>query len=155
VLSRGRVVSGSGSRLEEELRPSGVDRGARTEESIAAIRELWSKGASEHRGTHYSWSSVESNPKPVQARIPIVIGGHTKGAARRAARVGDGFFPARPDTLAECLVELEAECARVGRNPSEIEITTGCLPKLEEVKRLEAMGVGRITSGRRDSRATT
>jgi probable F420-dependent oxidoreductase len=151
VLSRGRVVLGVGiGWLEEEFKAVGVpfeSRAARTEESIAAIRELWGKGASEHRGEYYAWSSVESNPKPVQARIPIVIGGHTKGAARRAARVGDGFFPARPDTLAECLVELEAECARVGRKPSEIEITTGCLPKLDEVRRLEAMGVRRITFG--------
>lgn len=151
VLSHGRVVLGVGiGWLEEEFDAVGVpfeSRAARTEESIAAIRELWGKGASEYRGKHYSWSSVESNPKPVQARIPIVIGGHTKSAARRAARVGDGFFPARPDTLAECLVELEAECARVGRKPSEVEITTGCLPKLDEIKRLEAMGVGRIALG--------
>ena len=135
VLSLGRVVLGVGfGWLEEEFKAVGVpfeSRAERTEESIAAIRELWGKGASEHHGRHYDWPSVESNPKPVQARIPIVIGGHTKSAARRAARVGDGFFPARPDTLAECIVELEAECARVGRKPSEIEITTGLLTRLD------------------------
>lgn len=151
VLSRGRMVLGVGiGWLEEEFAAVGVpfeSRAERTEESIEAIRQLWSPGASEHHGRHYSWSSVESNPKPVQARIPIVIGGHTKSAARRAARVGDGFFPARSDTLAECLVELEAECRRVGRNPSEIEITTGSVAKLDEIKRLEDMGVRRITFG--------
>ena len=151
VLSRGRLVLGVGiGWLEEEFKAVGVPfetRASRTEETIAAMRALWTKGACEHRGQHYAWPSVESNPKPVQARLPIVIGGHTKSAARRAARVGDGFFPARADTLAECLVELEAECARVGRNPAEIEITTGCAPKLDEIKRLEQMGVRRITFG--------
>ena len=151
VLSRGRLVLGIGvGWLAEEFAAMGIafnSRGERTDESIEAIRKLWSAGACEHRGRHYSWASVESSPKPVQARIPIVIGGHTKGAARRAARLGDGFFPVRPDRLSECLVELEAECARIGRNPDEIEISTGSEPKLDEIKRLEDMGVRRIVMG--------
>lgn len=149
VLSNGRMMLGVGiGWLEEEFKAVGVpfaSRAERTDESIEALRGLWGPGESVHAGKHYAWSAVESNPKPVQARLPIVIGGHTKGAARRAARLGDGFFPARPDTLAECMVELSAECARVGRDPSEVEITTGCPPQLDEVKRLEDMGVGRIT----------
>ena len=149
VLSNGRMMLGVGiGWLEEEFKAVGVpfaSRAERTDESIEALRGLWGPGESVHAGKHYAWSAVESNPKPVQARLPIVIGGHTKGAARRAARLGDGFFPARPDTLAECMVELSAECARVGRDPSEVEITTGCPPQLDEVKRLEDTGVGRIT----------
>ena len=151
VLSRGRFILGVGiGWLEEEFAAVGVPfetRAERTEESIAALRALWSPGASEHRGKHYSWSSVESNPKPVNGRVPIVIGGHTKSAARRAARVGDGFFPGRADKLDECLAELEAECARIGRDPAEIEITTGGSPKLDELKRLQDRGVRRITFG--------
>ncbi|MEZ4333157.1 MAG: LLM class F420-dependent oxidoreductase [Myxococcota bacterium] len=149
VLSNGRMILGIGiGWLEEEFKAVGVpfaSRAERTDESIEALRGLWGPGESAHAGKHYAWGAVESNPKPVQAQLPIVIGGHTKGAARRAARLGDGFFPARPDTLAECMVELSAECARVGRDPSEVEITTGCPPQLDEIKRLEDMGVGRIT----------
>lgn len=149
VLSNGRMILGVGiGWLAEEFAAVGVpfaSRAERTDESIEALRGLWGPGASAHAGRHYAWPEVESNPKPVQARLPIVIGGHTKGAARRAARLGDGFFPARPDTLGECMAELAAECARVGRDPSEIEITTGCPPKLDEIKRLEDLGVGRIT----------
>lgn len=149
VLSNGRMILGVGiGWLAEEFAAVGVpfaSRAERTDESIEALRGLWGPGASAHAGRHYAWPAVESNPKPVQARLPIVIGGHTKGAARRAARLGDGFFPARPDTLGECMAELADECARVGRHPSEIEITTGCPPKLDEVKRLEDLGVGRIT----------
>jgi probable F420-dependent oxidoreductase len=151
VLSRGRMIFGVGiGWMKEEFDALGVpfeSRADRTDESIAALRELWRAGANEFRGAHYSWGAVESNPKPVQSHVPIVIGGHTKSAARRAARVGDGFFPARMDTFAECLEALEAECARIGRNPAEIEITTVGVSKLDEVKRLQDRGVRRIAFG--------
>ena len=46
------------------------------------------------RGRYYRWDAVESNPRPVQpGGVPIVVGGHSAPAARRAARLGDGFFP--------------------------------------------------------------
>lgn len=149
VLSGGRFILGVGiGWLEEEFRAMKVpfkSRAAMTDESITALRDLWSEGPSEHQGDHYAWSSVESNPKPAGGNVPIVIGGHSLGAARRAARLGDGFFPARPDTLEACLAELRAECDRIGRDPGEIEISTGGMPTLDEVKRLEDMGVGRFT----------
>lgn len=148
VLSRGRVVLGVGiGWLAEEFAAVGVpfeSRAKRTEESIAAMRSLWSAGPSEYRGDHYAWPAVESNPKPVQARIPIVVGGHSTGAARRAARIGDGFFPARADRLVECLAAMKDECARIGRDPAEIEVTTIAPPDLDQIKRLEDLGVGRI-----------
>jgi probable F420-dependent oxidoreductase len=149
MLSGGRFMLGVGW-LEEEFKALNVpfkERGAITDESIGALRDLWSKGASEHKGEHYSWPSVESNPKPSGGKVPIVIGGHSKVSARRAARYGDGFFPARADKLEECLVELKAECGRIGRDPAEIAITTGSIPTLDEVKRLEDMGVSRFTVG--------
>jgi probable F420-dependent oxidoreductase len=151
MLSGGRVILGIGvGWLEEEFKALKVPfeaRGAITDESIEALRGLWSKGSSEHKGDHYAWPAVESNPKPTSGKIPIVIGGHSKPAARRAARLGDGFFPARADKLEMCLAELKAECDRIGRDPSEIEITTGGLPTADEVKRLEDMGVSRFTLG--------
>jgi probable F420-dependent oxidoreductase len=148
VLSNGRLILGIGvGWLEEEFKALGVPfakRGAITDESIGALRSLWDKGTSEHKGDYYQWAPVESNPKPLSGRVPIVIGGHSKASARRAARHGDGFFPARADKLDECLVELKAECERIGRDPSEIEITTGSLPTADEVKRLEDLGVSRF-----------
>ncbi len=151
MLSGGRFILGIGvGWLEEEFKALKVpfkQRGAITDEAIGALRDLWSKGTSEHKGEHYAWPQVESNPKPLDGKVPIVIGGHSKASARRAARFGDGFFPARPDKLEECLAELKAECERIGRDPGEIEITTGGIPTADEIKRLEDLGVSRFTVG--------
>jgi probable F420-dependent oxidoreductase len=148
-LSRGRAMLGVGiGWLEEEFRALGIpfaERAARSEEAIAALRSLWRDGPCEFDGRHHRWAPLESNPKPVQRPgVPIHIGGHVAAAARRAARLGDGFFPARADDLPELLRELRAECARIGRDPREIEVTTGGAPTLDEAKRLRDLGVARL-----------
>jgi probable F420-dependent oxidoreductase len=150
VLSQGRAILGVGiGWLEEEFRGVGVpfaERAARTEESIQALRSLWGEKPSAFAGKHYRWDAVESNPKPVQKPgVPIVVGGHVEGAARRAARYGDGFFPARADLLPSLLGTLRKECAAIGRDPNTIEVTSGSVPTLDEVKRLEDLGVARFT----------
>ena len=151
-LSRGRAILGVGiGWLEEEFQTVGVpfkERAARTEESIRAIRSLWAEKPAAFEGEFYRWGPVESNPKPVQKPgVPILVGGHVPGAARRAARVGDGFFPARGDleTLPRLLEALSEECARIGRDPATIEITTGA-PSLDPdtIRRYEDLGVSRL-----------
>jgi probable F420-dependent oxidoreductase len=153
VLSKGRVILGIGSGwLAEEFEVVGVpfrERGARTDEAIRALRSLWKPAPEAFAGTFYRWPAVESNPKPVQKPgVPIVIGGHSEAAARRAARHGDGFFPARGDreTLGRLFSVLREECAKVGRDPREIEITsgTGAKADLDVVKRFQDLGVQRF-----------
>jgi probable F420-dependent oxidoreductase len=151
-LSGGRAILGVGiGWLREEFKVLGVpfeERMARTDESIRALRSLWADGPSHFEGKHYRWEPLESNPKPRQRPgVPIVVGGHTPGAAKRAARLGDGFFPARPDNLVELIRILKDECGKIGRDPSEIEITSGSLPTLDEVKRLQDLGVERFVTG--------
>jgi probable F420-dependent oxidoreductase len=151
-LSGGRALLGIGiGWLREEFDALGIpfaERMSRTDESIRALRSLWSDGPSKFEGRHYRWALLESNPKPLQRpAVPIVVGGHTPGAAKRAARLGDGFFPARPDNLAELLAILRDECGKVGRDPASIEITSGSLPTLDEVKRLRDLGVARFVVG--------
>ena len=148
-LSAGRALLGVGiGWLEEEFRVLGVpfeERADRTEESIRALRDLWSDGPSRFEGKYYRWPDVESNPKPSQRPgVPIIVGGHALGAARRAARLGDGFFPVRPERLSKLLEVMREECAAIGRDPGEIEITTGAAPSLDEVKRLQDQGVSRV-----------
>jgi len=65
----------------------------------------------------------------------------------QTAEEGGRFSPARRDGLEECSVGLKAEGGRIGRDPGEIEISTGSIPTLDEVKRLEDMGVSRFTVG--------
>ncbi|MEE8557646.1 MAG: LLM class F420-dependent oxidoreductase [Myxococcota bacterium] len=154
-LSRGRAMLGVGiGWLEEEFQTVGVpfkERAARTEESIRAIRSLWSDAPSPFDGEYYRWAAVESNPKPVQKPgVPIIVGGHVAGAARRAARVGDGFFPARGDleTLPRLIDAMTEECRRIERDPASIELTTGAgNPDADTVKRYEDLGVSRLVLG--------
>jgi len=152
VLSRGRALAGIGiGWLREEFDALGIafgERVARTEEAVAAVRSLWADGPSAFEGEFYRWTDLESSPKPVQRPgVPILVGGHVEGAARRAARIGDGFFPARGDlaTLAPLLDAMRDECGKTGRNPDEIEISTGAgLPNADTVARYEDLGVSRL-----------
>jgi probable F420-dependent oxidoreductase len=149
VLSGGRAIAGIGiGWLEEEFDALGIpfkERAARTEECARALRHLWSADAKPFEGRFHRWNAIESNPKPVQpGGVPIIVGGHVEGAARRAARIGDGFFPAAGD-LPALFAAMRDECAKIGRDPQEIELTTGgALRSLDDVKRLEDLGVSRI-----------
>ena len=137
--------------LEEEFEVIGVpfhERVARSEESVRAIRSLWSEAPESFEGEFFRWGPVESNPKPVQKPgVPIVVGGHVEGAARRAARIGDGFFPARGgfEKLPGLLQAMRDECGKIGRDPAEIEVTTGENKlDLDVVRRYEEIGVSRL-----------
>ena len=147
VLSGGRVICGVGiGWLEEEFAAIGVpfaDRAARAEEAIGALRALWSQDET-FAGERFRFREARSYPKPVQpGGIPIVVGGHTKAAARRAGRFADGFFPASPD-LAGLIGECRRAAARAGRDPESIEITVAARADVAEAKRLADLGVTRI-----------
>ena len=152
VLSGGRAIAGVGvGWLAEEFAAVGVpfeERGARTDESIQALRSLWSPRAEPFRGRFYRWEEVESNPRPVQpGGIPIVVGGHSAPAARRAARLGDGFFPARgsPEELARLFGIVREECERIGRDPAEVELVCGGRVRTpEDLEPYAALGVSRL-----------
>jgi len=101
-----------------------------------------------------------ANPQPPHPRsIPIVVGGHSPAAARRAARRGDGyFFPGdlsstirsegETDALKEMLEVMRRECEAIGRDPTEIEITVGASGGTQEsIEQLVALGVSRIVIG--------
>src|SRR2546426_11567790 len=96
----GRVLLGIGvGWLAEEFATLGVpfeDRGARTDEYVAAMRALWKEERASFRGRFVSFDQVFCRPQPPGRRIPIIVGGDTLAAARRAGRLGDGYFPAGP-----------------------------------------------------------
>jgi len=152
VLSNGRVILGIGiGWLEEEFNALGVpfeERAGRTAETVRAMRSLWKDEAEPFQGKYFRWDKLESHPKPVQKPgVPIVVGGHTELAARRAARYGDGFFPGvtEDEKLKSLLAVMREECKKVGRDPSTIEVTSGrAAPDPESVKRLADLGVSRF-----------
>jgi probable F420-dependent oxidoreductase len=152
VLSHGRVILGIGvGWLEEEFVALGIpfgERAARTAEAVRALRALWKDETAPFRGKFYRWEAVESHPKPIQKPgVPIVVGGHTEMAARRAARYGDGFFPgvADDEKLKWLLGVMRDECKRIGRDPKTIEVTSGrAVPTVDSVKELTDLGVSRF-----------
>ncbi len=149
-FSNGRAMLGVGiGWLEEEFDALGIpfqQRVARTEESMQALRSLWRDEVASFDGEQFSWKDVGSFPKPVQPQgVPIIVGGHVPAAARRAAKFGDGFFPGRIDRLDELLAELKNECGRIGRDPAEIEVTTGTPNmSLDNIKAMADKGISRL-----------
>ena len=157
-MSGGRIMLGVGvGWLEEEFAALGVPfktRGKYTDEAMAAMRALWDGDDVSFEGELINFRNINCNPKPAQGRVPFIIGGHTKFAARRAGRYGDGFFPATgmQTDFRPVLDTMREEAVKAGRDPAAVEITLGCpgaLPgsgqdRLEAVAERQALGASRL-----------
>jgi probable F420-dependent oxidoreductase len=154
-MSGGRLELGIGvGWLEEEFDAIGVPfagRGARTDEYVAAMRALWSDGPATFHGEHVDFTDCILLPSPVRGTLPVHVGGHTEVSARRAGRLGDGYFPGKGshEDLARLFDVVRATAEEHGRDPESIELTTGGRGAvgsraLDEVAALEAMGVDRV-----------
>jgi len=154
-LSGGRVELGIGvGWLKEEFDALGIPweaRGARTDEYIEVLRTLWSTDHASYSGRFANFTNASSNPKPAQGSVPIVIGGHSRAAAERAGRLGDGFFPGKGDLagLKELIDVVRQTAAAHGRDPSAIEFTAGHPgifgdDPIAAVEEMASIGVGRI-----------
>ena len=143
----GRVMLGIGvGWLAEEFAALGLpfeDRGPRTDDYVAAMRALWSQECASYHGQFVSFDQVFCRPLPPARHIPVVVGGDTKAAARRAGRIGDGYFPARP-APAELLDEMRRAAAAAGRDPAAIEITVSAPVAPAEIEALARQGVARV-----------
>jgi probable F420-dependent oxidoreductase len=130
VLSGGRVMLGVGvGVIAEELNAMGSpyeERGARTDEAIAIMQALWTQARPSHQGHVYQFSGMAFAPKPVQKpHIPLLIGGVSRAAIRRAARVGNGWHPTAmaPEVLRESMRYLAEQAQAAGREASEIPVS--------------------------------
>lgn len=150
VLSGGRVVLGVGlGWMEEQFEALGVPfakRGERAEEAIAAMRVLWAEAQPSFEGRYYRFDDARLWPKPLQGRVPIVLGGHSAAAARRAGRIADGFCPGPtdPEQLRPLLNAMRAGAEDAGRDPGSIEVTVGGFPDAETVESMAALGAHRL-----------
>lgn len=153
-LSGGRVELGIGvGWLEEEFDALGVpfrERGKRTDDSVEILRKAWSANEISHASEFWSFENVSVNPKPRSGTIPIHVGGHSVPAAKRAGRLGDGFFPGRGGAQLADLIDITRQTAAdAGRDPSAIEITAPAPESLGSdpagaIQEAAAMGVDRL-----------
>jgi probable F420-dependent oxidoreductase len=128
ALSGDRLLLGVGAGwLAEEFAALGVpfaDRGRRLDDYIGALRALWADSPATHDGPFTSFKDVYCEPRPPAGTVPIHIGGHSPAAARRAGRLGDGFFPGRTGDELRNLVGIFRQAATdAGRDPDAIELT--------------------------------
>jgi probable F420-dependent oxidoreductase len=154
VLSGGRLTVAVGAGyVEPELHAMGVslaERGARTDEYLAAMRALWDAAPS-FTGRFVSFSGVVQYPSPIQRpHPPIVVGGHSPAAYRRAVRHGSGWYGwgLDVDQTGQALRAL-AETARGEQRPAElgeleITITPPGPLDLDTARRYADLGVHRL-----------
>lgn len=171
-MSGGRVLLGIGvGWLSDEFEIVGQDfanRGRRTDEMMELMRALWTDDPVEFHGTYYDIPPVRFFPKPVrkQEGIPIIVGGTSSGALRRAGRLGDGWVhhaqihaslytgEKNPGVNAQDFVELADHLAVIerhrqeaGRQDRPFEIVVGMGGTLASLRRCQELGVTTYQAG--------
>ena len=144
-VAGGRFLLGVGSGwLEEEFTSLGVsfaDRAARMDETLTILREAWGGKVFSHDSPMFSFGEVQVSPEPVE--VPLILGGNTERALRRAATSGDGWFssgtPSFEDTvrLRDRVVEFREAAGRRGEFPIYVRTAR---PDHAELARYEAEG---------------
>src|SRR5262245_1183065 len=155
VVSRGRLLFGLGAGyLEPEFRALGAnyeERGAVTDEAIDVLRVLWTQEKPSFSGRYFRFAGIDAHPRPVQRpHPPIVVGGMSRPAARRAVARGNGWygFFTNPELTARSLGWIR-EAVAAGQRPEdlgplEISVTPPPPITLDLVKQYEELGVHRL-----------
>jgi probable F420-dependent oxidoreductase len=155
VLSKGRLLFGLGvGYVEGEYQALGIpfrERGARATEHIEAIRALWTQDEPAFDGRFTCFSGIQSRPRPVQKpHPPIVVGGMSPSALRRALTQGNGWygFFQDLDATAAMLRMLKETAKQVDRPAAlgrlEISITPPGAVDADSARRFEDLGVDRL-----------
>jgi probable F420-dependent oxidoreductase len=162
LLSNGRLIVGCGAGwLQEEIEALGAppfaERGAVTDEYLAAFRELWTADAPRFQGRYVRFADIVLAPKPAQKpHPPIWVGGESPPALRRVARLGNGWYPigtnpSHPlDTLARFRAGIERMrklVAEAGRDPLSIALAYRVQRHGSAVEPRTAEGERRLFSG--------
>ena len=133
AMSGGRVTLGVGvGMLREENEALGSDfrtRGAYADESIEIMRELWTADDPEYSGRFFEFGGgFKFSPKPAQNPLPILVGGMSRAAMRRSARLGDGWHPnaGSIEDMARRAETLRDMWREHGRNPEDIQLVVRC-----------------------------
>jgi alkanesulfonate monooxygenase SsuD/methylene tetrahydromethanopterin reductase-like flavin-dependent oxidoreductase (luciferase family) len=123
VLSEGRLLPafGIGSPRAPEWAALAIDtrtRGRKTDEGLEIVRRLWREDSVDFDGEHYCLRGATIQPKPVQADLPMWIGGSSEAAIRRTARLGTGWQagPETPAEAARVIAAIRAATIEAGRS---------------------------------------
>lgn len=154
-VSKGRLVFGLGAGyLKPEFQALGVpfaDRGRRTDEYLEAILALWTQDKPEYKGDYVAFGGIQAQPRPLQRpHPPVVVGGVSPAALRRAARYGNGWygFALDLDATRRAVEGLRAAEQRFDRSPAlgrlEITITPAGRIDREVAHGYAALGVDRL-----------
>jgi alkanesulfonate monooxygenase SsuD/methylene tetrahydromethanopterin reductase-like flavin-dependent oxidoreductase (luciferase family) len=115
------------------------------------MRALWGEEQASFAGRQASFTDCVLRPQPVSGRIPVHIGGHSDAAARRAGRIGDGYFPLGVglDELPPLIDLIGTSAVEAGRDPEPIEVTMQSTAvdgeeAVAAVDALQALGVSRV-----------
>jgi len=155
VVSGGRLIFGLGiGYLKAEFDALGIPfthKGERSIEYLQAMLAIWTQDKPEYHGRFFSFRGVQARPRPAQSpHPPIVIGGHTPEAFRRALRHGSGWygFALDLDQTARCVAGLEQAARDLGRPGGlaefEISVTPAVRLDPDTVRRYADLGVGRL-----------
>ncbi len=144
-VAGGRFLLGVGSGwLKEEFDALATpfdDRATRMDETVSILREAWSGEVFAHDGPLFSFGKVQLSPQPVV--VPLILGGNTERALRRAATAGDGWFasgtPSFEDAvrLRDRVVELRETAGKQGEFPIYVRVAN---PHQADLDRYEAEG---------------
>ncbi|HEY1643073.1 MAG TPA: TIGR03619 family F420-dependent LLM class oxidoreductase [Streptosporangiaceae bacterium] len=154
VLTGGRLVLGVGSSpWREDYEVLGVPwagRGRRLDEALVILRGLSAGGYFAHHGEAYDIPPVKIAPVPAEP-VPVLIGGHSDAALRRAATAGDGWMhgggdPAVLAGLLARLTEFRRQAGTAGR-PFQVHVISPDAYSAAGVARLARQGVTDVIVG--------
>ena len=147
VVSEGRLLLGIGAGyLHQEFAALGVpfqERGARTDEYVAAMRALWNQEQPSFHGRFVQFNAIQAMPRPVQeGGPPIVVGGASDAALRRSVDYAQGWygFALNVQQTASVLERLR----RLGGDGLEISVTPSVRLSAETLAQYAELGVHRL-----------
>jgi len=149
-LSGGRLRIGIGVGWSEmeyaTVGESFATRGRRCDEAISAMRALWRDQPATFEGEFFTFPPVHSVPQPIHGAVPILVGGDSDAAAKRAGRTGDGYFPFGKDQneLARLIDVMNKAAEEAGRDPKSIELTGLGSGRPDVVERMAELGFTRL-----------
>lgn len=152
VLSGNRAMMGvAAGWCADEFAQNGQDfasRGRRLNEMIEALGRLFTGESVGYHGEFYDFTDIRIAPTPTE-KVPVIIGGNSKAAMRRAAKYGDGWIPAAsvtPEQFEPMLTEMNRLRHEAGRenDPFEIIVAFHAAPDKDLYARFAELGVSGV-----------